>query len=86
MTTPPPQRSTIRPQWGQLLTICPIWSALWTHRCDVSTAWTCFGEVSISTSFLNTFHPATAQREQMAQAAKLDELIWANLEEIGYGA
>ena len=24
-------------------------------------------------------------REQMAQAAKLDQLIWANLEEIGYG-
>ena len=24
-------------------------------------------------------------REQMAQAAKLDELIWANLEDIGYG-
>jgi len=23
--------------------------------------------------------------EQMAQAAKLDQLIWANLEEIGYG-
>jgi type I restriction enzyme M protein len=24
-------------------------------------------------------------REQMAQAARLDQLIWANLEEIGYG-
>ena len=24
-------------------------------------------------------------REQMEQAAKLDKLIWANLEDIGYG-
>ena len=24
-------------------------------------------------------------REQMAEAAKLDKLIWANLEDIGYG-
>ncbi|MFH1968765.1 MAG: SAM-dependent DNA methyltransferase, partial [Verrucomicrobiota bacterium] len=24
-------------------------------------------------------------REQMAEAAKLDEFIWANLEDIGYG-
>jgi hypothetical protein len=31
------------------------------------------------------FRPATARREQMAQATRLDELIWANLEEVGHG-
>jgi len=86
MTAPASQRSTIRPQWGQLLMICPIWPVLWTRRCDVSIAWTCFRDVSIWNSFLNMFRPATARREQMAQAAKLDQRIWANLEDIGYGA
>ena len=65
--------------------ICPIWPALWTRRCDVSIAWTYFGDVSIWNSFLNMFRPATARREQMPRAAKLDQRIWANLEEVGHG-
>ena len=85
MTAPVSQRSAIRPRWGQLLTICPILADLWTHHSDMSIAWTYFGELSISTSFLNMFRPAIAQREQMAQAARLDQIVWANLEEIGYG-
>ena len=80
-----PQRSLQGPRWGQLLMICPIWRTIWTRCSDVSIAWTYLGDVSISTSFLNMFCLAAAQRERMAQAAKLDQLIWANLEEIGYG-
>jgi len=51
----------------------------------VSIAGTYFQNVSISASFLNARPLAAALREQMAQAAKLDQLIWANLEDIDYG-
>jgi hypothetical protein len=84
MTGPASQRSTIRSRWGQCLRTCPIWPVLWTRRCDVSIAWTYFRDVSLATSSLGMFRLAVALREQMAQASKLDRLIWANLEEIGY--
>ena len=58
MTAPASQRSTIRPRCGQLLTICPSWSALWTRRCDVS----------IWNSFLNMFTPGANPPPTYTQA------------------
>jgi len=85
MTAAASQRLPFRPRWEQSLTVCPIGPALWTHCSDVSKAWTYFGDVSRPTSSLNVFRLAAAQREQMEQAGGLDEVIWANLEDIGYG-
>ena len=85
MTAAAAQRLAFRPRWEQALTICPIGPALWTQCSDVSMAWTYFGDVSRPTSFLHVLRLAAAQREQMEQAATLDQLIWDNLEGIGYG-
>jgi hypothetical protein len=81
MTAPAFQRLLIYPRWGHFLWICPIWRTFWTRCSDVSIAWTYFGDVSIS----NVCRLTAAQPEQMQQAARLDQLIWPNLEEIGYG-
>ena len=86
MTVSASKRLPIHPRWGHSLWICPIWRTFWTHRSDMSIAWTCFGDVSISTSFLDMFRLAAAQCRQMQQAVRLDELTWASLEEIGHGA
>jgi hypothetical protein len=84
MTTRTSGRPAIRPWWGLLRKICPLRLGFWTRYNDVSIAWTYSGDMSISASAMLRFRPAEL-REQSAQAAKLDELIWANMEEIGYG-
>ena len=85
MTASASQHLSIGPRWRQCLRICPIWLTLWTRRGDVSIAGTYFQNVSTSASLLNARPLAAAPRKQVAQAAKLDRLIWAYLEEIGYG-
>ena len=85
MTAAAAQRLAFRPRWEQALTICPIGPALWTQCSDVSMAWTYIGDVSRPRSFLNVLRRSAAQREQMETAARIDEQIWANLEDIGYG-
>ena len=43
-------------------------------------------ELYADADYVSRTRTLTAElREQMAQAARLDELIWANLEELGYG-
>ncbi len=85
MTASASQHLSIGPRWRRFLRICPIWLTSWTRRCDVSIAGTYFQNVSISASFSNACALTAAPRKQVAQAAKLDHLIWAYLEEIGYG-
>lgn len=84
MTAAASQRLPICPRWGQFLRICPIWPTLCTRPSDMSIVGTYFRDVSISTSFLDACRLA-APCEQADQAARLDQLIWASLEDIGYG-
>lgn len=84
MTTRASRRSTIHPWWGLLLQICPFRLGFWTRHNEVSIAWTYSGAISILAPAWPRFYPAEL-REQMVQTAKLDQLVWANLEEIGYG-
>ena len=85
MTASAPQHLSLGSRWRQFLRTCPIWLTLWTRHGDVSIAGTYFRDMSISTSFLDARPLAAAPREQVAQAAKLDRLVWANLEDIDYG-
>jgi hypothetical protein len=85
MTASTAQRLPICSRWEPFPRMCPIFRTFWTRFCDVSIAWTRFRPVSISTPLLNACRLADALREQMAQAVWLDQVVWANLEEIGYG-
>jgi len=84
MTASASQCLFIGPRWRHILRICPIWRALWTLHCDVSTAWTYSRNMSISTSFLDACRRSAALCEQTEQAARRGWAIWASLENIGY--
>jgi len=85
MTASASQCLFIGPRWRHILRICPIWRALWTLHCDVSTARTYSRNMSISTSFLDACRRPAALCVQTEQAARRERTIWANPEDIGYG-
>lgn len=83
MTAPASQRLLVGPWWRRILKICPVWRVLWTRHCNVSIAWTYLRHMSISTPLSDRCRLAAAPRRQTAQA-KLDQIVWADLEDTGY--